>query len=61
MFYYKDTPKNQYCLNCSYSYVINEDNNLYCPFRGLKPVQNNEWCEKWKLNEEYNKFLIFDF
>lgn len=57
---YQDAHKNQYCLNCLHSYVIDEDNELHCPFRDSRLVQNDEWCEKWKLDEELNKFLIFD-
>ena len=61
MFYCEDTHMNQYCLNCFHSYVTDENDELHCPFRSSKLVQNDEWCEKWKLDEECNKFLIFDF
>lgn len=44
----KNTPKNQYCLNCSYSYVIDEDDELYCPFHGSEPIKNDGWCKGWK-------------
>ena len=56
--YFEDTPKNQYCLNCSYSYVIDEDDKLYCPFRGSKPIQNDGWCKKWNNDEKLNNFLL---
>lgn len=54
----RDAPKNQYCLNCLYSYVTDEDNELYCPFRGPKPIQNNEWCKKWEIDEKLDNFLL---
>lgn len=45
MFYYEDTHMNHDCLNCSHSFVTDEDDELHCPFRGIVP--DDEWCEDW--------------
>lgn len=45
MFYYEDTHMNHDCLNCSHSYITDEDDELHCPFRGI--VSDDEWCEDW--------------
>ena len=36
------------CLNCAYSYVTDEDDELYCPFHGSEPVRDDSWCDAWK-------------
>jgi len=47
MFYYEDTHMNHDCFNCSYSFVTDEDDELHCPFRRGKPVNEDDWCEEW--------------
>ncbi len=44
---YNDNLKYHDCLSCSHSFVTDEDDELHCPFRNGKPVDEDEWCEDW--------------
>lgn len=39
--------KIQDCLNCSHSYVTDEDDELYCVYKGSEPIKEDSWCEEW--------------
>lgn len=45
MLNYNDNLKYHDCLNCSHSYITDEDDELHCPFRGV--INEDEWCEGW--------------
>ena len=45
--FYEDTHINHDCLNCSHSFVTDEDDNLYCPFHGHEPIDEEGWCDAW--------------
>lgn len=43
---FEDTHMNRDCLNCSHSYVTDEDDELHCPFWET-PIPEDWLCSEW--------------